>query len=555
MQRIIREVDPPKPSTRLGQQPPRRSRPSRRSAETSPRAPRLDRPRRARLDRDEGAREGPQRRYETANGLAMDIQRYLVGEAVVAAPPGAAYRAGKFIRRHRGGVLAASAVAAALVVGAVAFAWQARVARGQRDRAVAAEAEARTTRAEELEGLRLPGGDARPGPAVETIETQFEDQPVVDAQLRQVLAVQYGTLVLYDKAMPLQERALATRRQVVGEEHPDTLYSISQMGILLQGMGKLDEAEPYYREALEKRRRVLGDEHPDTLTSISNMDFLLQGQGKLAEAEPFAREALEIRRRVLGDQDPHTLLSISNMCTVIMFQGRLDEAEPYCREALQKRRQFMGDDHGDTVVSINILAYMLEMQGKLDEAMPLRYEAVEKSRRVLGEEHPDTQVAVSNMGYLLKKLGRVDEAEPYYREAFETFTRVLGEAHPYSLSTVSNLGSVYVAQGRYAEAIDLLAPAEPAMRATFTGDNARVLARFLLSLGSARAGLGFREDRFAAAEANLLEAHELFVATRGEEHEDTRESVQALAGFYDAWARAMPGRGHDAQAAKWKTGE
>jgi tetratricopeptide (TPR) repeat protein len=159
------------------------------------------------------------------------------------------------------------------------------------------------------------------------------------------------------------------------------------------------------------------------------------------------------------------------------------------------------------------------------------------------------------MGYLLKKLGRPDDAEPFYREAFETFTRVLGAEHPYSLTSASNLGSVLVVQGRYAEAIDLLAPAEPAIRATFTGDNARVLARFLLGLGSARAGLGFDPDRFAAAEADLLEAHELFVATRGEEHEDTRESVQALADFYDGWARAMPGSGHEALAAKWRTGE
>jgi len=156
------------------------------------------------------------------------------------------------------------------------------------------------------------------------------------------------------------------------------------------------------------------------------------------------------------------------------------------------------------------------------------------------------------MGYLLKKLGRVDEAEPYYREAFETFTRVLGEEHPYSLSATSNLGSVFVAQGRYAEAIDLLAPAEPAVRTTFTGDNARVLARFLLSLGRARAGLGFDPDRFAAAESNLLEANELFVATRGEDLEDTRESVLALAEFYDAWAAAMPGRGHGDQAGRWR---
>ncbi|HSO24924.1 MAG TPA: tetratricopeptide repeat protein, partial [Chondromyces sp.] len=430
MQRIIREVDPPNPSARLSQNTDaievvaarRRVEPARLGSTI-------------RGDLDwivmKAIEKDRSRRYETASGLAMDIGRHLVGEAVVAAPPSAAYRAGKFIRRHKGFVFSASAVAAALLIGAVAFAWQASVARSQRDRAVAAEAEA-TTRADELKivadfqaemlaqvnptkaGVELTENitskyeaalaKASPGlpeaersrllgdfadqwqlvnatdvardvidrtiltPAVETIETQFKEQPVVDAQLRQVLAVQYGTLVLYDKAMPLQERALATRRQVLGEEHPDTLYSISQMGILLQGMGKLDEAEQYYREALEKRRRVLGNEHPDTLISISNMDFLFQSQGKLAEAEPYARDALEIRRRVLGDRDPHTLLSISNMCTVLMFQGRVDEAEPYCREALQKRRQFLGEDNADTVVSINILAYMLEVQGKLDEA-------------------------------------------------------------------------------------------------------------------------------------------------------------------------------------------
>jgi tetratricopeptide (TPR) repeat protein len=49
-----------------------------------------------------------------------------------------------------------------------------------------------------------------------------------------------------------------------------------QHGRPAQAQGKLSEAEPYYREALEGRRRVLGDEHPDTLTSINNMGVLLQ---------------------------------------------------------------------------------------------------------------------------------------------------------------------------------------------------------------------------------------------------------------------------------------
>ncbi len=288
------------------------------------------------------------------------------------------------------------------------------------------------------------------------------------------------------------------------------------------------------------------------MESISGMDFLLQAQGKLAEAEIYSREALEIRRRVLGNEDIHTLLSISNMCTVLMYQSKLDDAEPYCREALETRRRVMGDFAADTLVSINILAYLLTEQGKLAEAEPYRYEAVEKTRHVLGNEHPDTMVAVSNLGYLLKQQGKLAEAEPHYREALETFTRVLGEAHQYTLMTVSNLGYVIEAQGRHAEAIDLVGPAEPAFRATFAGANARVLARALVTLGRARSGLGFNAARFAVAEKNLLEGHELFVATRGEENTDTLDSVQALVDFYQTWAEAAPGEGHETQAAEWK---
>ena len=65
-------------------------------------------------------------------------------------------------------------------------------------------------------------------------------------------------------------------RHVLGEDHPETLDSLNDMGFLLQKMGKLDEALPYYQEALEGMRRVLGDDHPSTLDAIGNMGTLLR---------------------------------------------------------------------------------------------------------------------------------------------------------------------------------------------------------------------------------------------------------------------------------------
>jgi WD40 repeat protein len=147
MMRIIREVEPHKPSTRLSS-----------LGET---ATKTAQQRHADVHKLSTILKGDldwivmkclekdrTRRYETANGLAMDVRRYLGGEAVFAAPPSASYRLKKFIRRNRGVVTAGGAVAAALLVGVIAFAWQAKVARDQRDLAEEAREAAQDAQAE-----------------------------------------------------------------------------------------------------------------------------------------------------------------------------------------------------------------------------------------------------------------------------------------------------------------------------------------------------------------------------------------------------------------------
>lgn len=80
------------------------------------------------------------RRYETANALALDLGRHLKDEPVLAGPPSVAYRLGKFVRRQKGPLSAAAAVVVALVAGVIASLWQANVARDEAERASKAEA-------------------------------------------------------------------------------------------------------------------------------------------------------------------------------------------------------------------------------------------------------------------------------------------------------------------------------------------------------------------------------------------------------------------------------
>jgi serine/threonine protein kinase len=121
MLRMIREVEPPKPSTKISSSDELPSLAAKRKLEPA----KLSRLVRGDLDwivmkcleKERG------RRYETANGLALDVQRYLADEPVLATPPSAGYRLRKFARRHKGKLVIAALVGLALLFAAGSFSW------------------------------------------------------------------------------------------------------------------------------------------------------------------------------------------------------------------------------------------------------------------------------------------------------------------------------------------------------------------------------------------------------------------------------------------------
>src|SRR5262249_20127940 len=121
MLRLIREVEPPKPSTKLSSSEELPSIAAKRKLEPRRLCKLVHRDRdwivMKALEKDRG------RRYDTANGFAMDLQRYLADEPVLAGPPSAGYRVRKFLRRHRGPAIAASLIVLLLVGGMAGTTW------------------------------------------------------------------------------------------------------------------------------------------------------------------------------------------------------------------------------------------------------------------------------------------------------------------------------------------------------------------------------------------------------------------------------------------------
>ena len=77
---------------------------------------------------------------------------------------------------------------------------------------------------------------------------------------------------------------------MLGKDHPDTVMSLTNLGLSLCQQGKYAEAEALHRQALQLQEEVLGKDHPDTLMSMGNLAGSLRQQGKYAEAEALARE-------------------------------------------------------------------------------------------------------------------------------------------------------------------------------------------------------------------------------------------------------------------------
>ena len=546
IQRIIREVDAPRPSTKL-------STADDATGALIAKARQTDREKIAGELRRElewiplkALRKDRSRRYASAESLGADVRRYLDGKPLEAAPESRAYLLRKLVRRNRLQVTAAAAVAVALVAGFGTALVQAREAARQRDAAVlAADSAKKAEQAERDRADQLKKVSDFQSDMLAQIDTTTAGMELMkDVRERFAEALKKSGVLETDR----MERLDALRQELVRvnatdaaasmidrtilrpaiktiderfKDDPATDASLRQaLADLYQRVGRYDDAYPLQESALATRRRTLGEEHPDTLASINRLGVLLQLQGRLAEAEVYLREALEKRRRTLGEEHPDTLTSISDMGILLRVQGRLAEAELYHREALEKRRRTLGEEHPDTLTAISQMGALLQFQGRLAEAEPFYREVLETRRRTLGEEHRQTLISIGNMGALLQLQGRLAEAEVYVREALEKSRRMLGEEHPQTAIAISNMGSLLQFQRRLGEAEVYLREALEKFRRTLGEEHPQTLSS-IRNMGYLLQAQG----RLAEAEPLYREALEKSLRTLGEEHLETLFSV------------------------------
>ena len=469
MLRIIKEVEPPKPSTKLSGS---RTLPSVGVARhTEPK--KLIALLRGELDWIviKCLEKNRCRRYESASALVLDLQRYLANEPVVAGPPSTGYRLRKFFRRNRVLVSVAATILLLLLAGIVGTsigfvraekAHQAEKERAEGQRLAKLSAEKRLAqversidllgsifenldpRAEEKEGLPLRAilGERLDRAAADLVGDSVGDVLVV-AGLQDRLARTYLGLGQPAKAEALFTEALATRRAELGTDNRLTLRTMSSLAKAYCLAGKLPEAVKLHEQVRDAQMKTLGADDPDTLANLNDLGSVYSLTGEATKAVTLLEQVRDRRVKQLGEDHEDTLATLANLRGAYSAALRHPDAIATGEKLLATCVKEHGDDHPLTLAAMNGLGRVYQAGYKMKQALALFEKARVGVVPKLGPNHPQTLVILFNLAHMYRAFGRTTVAITLGEEVLERQVLLLGNNHPATLSTRYLLALAY----------------------------------------------------------------------------------------------------------------
>ncbi|HEX6315324.1 MAG TPA: tetratricopeptide repeat protein [Gemmatimonadaceae bacterium] len=517
----------------------------------------------------------PRRRYASVRELADDIRRFQASEPVRARPDTIAYRASKFIRRHRIAVAAATITVVTLVGALGAVSWQATVAAQARDRAEQALAESQSVSTfladlfQAADPTRVAGDTAAARAILRQGVAEVDrlaGQPLVQARMLDALGTVFVSLGQYDRAFEFASRALDLRRAHLDPLHQDVVVSLqhtgqalrllsryaeaetaylaalditrrarrsetpgaadllADLGFLMPYVARDDKAAEYYGELLALRRRLHGEEHPAVADAMLRVAGIHRRRGVEDSAEVLLREAIDLYRRTLGDKDLRTGTAYFHLGDIIRSRkGDLSEAERLYREGIAIHKASStastGLGHGLTA-----LAELLSARGDHVEAEAIMREVFDLELRTFGPKGPRIAGAHEALADELARQRRFDEALPLRRRALQLWTDAVGPRHAAVASATYGLARMLIESGGFAEA-DSLTQAVIELRTELHGRASPVVGITY----SLRGELLVRQRRYAEAETALQTALEILRAQQSEQHVDVRTALARLA--------------------------
>jgi serine/threonine protein kinase/tetratricopeptide (TPR) repeat protein len=539
MQRVIREVEPPAPSTRVSTNENLPSIAAQRGIEprklTSMVRGELDWIVMKCLEKDRT------RRYDSPSALASDVAHYLADEPVAASSPSRIYRVRKFVRRNKLALSVVATVFVALVAGLTAAsvglirARRAEALAQQRLEDMQAEMRRTSLMNDLLNGILLNADPHRTElrdpkfsevlqQAARRIDVlQLSAEADMVATVRATLGRIFIGLGRYDEALRQLQIALALRQKLPDyPNQPDTADILNLTGTCQAELGQLDAAETSYREALSLRQKLFGESSTQANESLGNLASVLFQQGKLDQAEDAYRRALALFRegKIKPTEADAVLLGLA---MVLQNRAKTSEAEALLREAVALNDQHRRRDDPTRITALNNLATFLARQRRFDEAEQHQSEALRIAQLSLPPDHPDTLMTLLGLAGIRWERGDLPGAQDLYRQALQICRTGMGDAHPETARAAALLAGTLNRPDQQSEAESLFRQAIPILRRLPAYH--RLLRTVLLNF----CGVLFAKGDWAEAEVVAREALQLSVDQLGPDSAETASAQARLA--------------------------
>jgi len=484
VQRLIRDTPPQSPARRYGTTEERAA--IARDRGTDPRS--LER----RLSGDLGwiimraLEKDPTRRYQSAGDFAADLDRLLRHHPVEAGPPSRAYRARRFVRRHRVGVIAASTVVLALIGGiALATSGLLRARRAQQH----AEAEAaRATLIKDfltgmLASVRPENAGGREITVLDVVDSTavrlerdrpFSDDPLVLADVVHAIGETYRALDDAERAIPLFRRAVELKRSAPGDNRENVLISLNKLTESQAQLGDLTGAMTTQTEVVELAADLLGRDDPRYGAWLGNLANMHADVGDLVTSESMMREALAIDRRVQSADGDELSTRINNLATILVDLGRCEEAIPLHEESIALRRRVHGEPSAEVAIALGNYALALNCGGRHADAEAAAAVALPMAAEVFGPSHQRTANIHVRLAEVYLSTGRASDAEPHLREAIGVFDAI-DPRYFRTGGARAQLGEALLELGRHEEGADELEAGYEILAETVRADSPRML--------------------------------------------------------------------------------
>ena len=487
------------------------------------------------------------RRYQSADALADDIDRYLSGEPILAHPPSAVYQLSRLAQRHRGAVAALASIGAVVVIAVIAIAWFAVDARAARDDAITARDDEATERARAdqradeatsaqrdaeraqrdaetvleffertVESVTAAegGSDATVRGMLEQLSREietFDGAALTEAKLREVSGRTYLALGDADAAAAHLDAALALRRGHLEESHPEIARSIRDLGDVDLARRQYDTAAERYREALAMQRITSGATAVPTLDTLSMLAWIEMRRGNLDSADALLNESIDAWTASHGAAHEGTLAAQQHRAEWHLHRDEHVEAEALLRDLVDVATDAHGADSPITLPLRSNHIFVLRTLGRYRDALPVLDQLFATHMRRYGAGHPFTLWVHRNLARTLRDAGRLADAEASYRRLLDAFRLRHEPTHVDVLRTRRLLAAVLIERRALLAAEAELNELREAWRAH--GDGGELDAALVMV---DRARVLRLDDRAASAEAEAALAVESLLHLTGE---------------------------------------